>query len=286
MKKLKKLEALVLAFTAMFTCLSSVTANAEEQNALAPVSKTAKAEQQVMELVRDGDIDQRDAERLIEKIDEISSSNTTYTFPSYTSLPTNFAALNGEMCDTYVAFFTNSTLNSTYFRFLVNNNIGTTNPAVFSNYKKFYSNVSLANLQNLSSEDTAEGKCYSIYLGTSGSLSTNKNVFSLNLGHSFSNIVTAPSVLRDNIRNKNNTLVNSFPTQTSTNLSMGLYTVGDLTRNGVIDDTDYDYLMAYIVEILESNGSKNEEIFKLAGDVNNDKSVDITDVIALGNLIE
>jgi hypothetical protein len=285
MKKIKKLTAVVLALVAVSASMSNVVANAVEKTEAPSKTKMAIVEAEVKELVRKGEISETDAEKLIKRIEMVSTRDTTYAFPSYLSLPSNFVSVDGVLQDNYVTFFTNNTLYSTYFRYIINNNIGTSNPASLSNYSKLYNNVSLANLTHLSSEDTTDGKCYSIYLGISGSLSSNKSVFSLNLGNTFSSTIGSPAALRSNIRDRDNYTSNPFPTQSSTSLNVGLYTVGDVTRDGVINQADADYLLAYIVETLQSDGSKNEEIFKLAGDIDGNKKITILDVIAINDLI-
>ena len=285
MKKIKKLTAVVLALVAVSASMSNVVANAVEKAKAPSKTKMAIVEAEVKELVRTGEISETDAEKLIKRIEMVSTRDTTYAFPSYLSLPSNFVSVDGVLQDNYVTFFTNNTLYSTFFRYIINNNIGTSNPASLSNYSKLYNNVNLANLTPLSSEDTTDGKCYSIYLSISGSLSSNKSVFSLNLGNTFSSTIGSPAALRNNIRDRNNYASNPFPTQSSTSLYASLYTVGDVTRNGVIDEDDLDYLLAYTTEILESDGSKNEEIFKLAGDIDGNKMITILDVIAINDLI-
>ena len=290
MRVIKKLTAMVLAIAAMTASMGNVAANAVSVDKAKMAQNASKIESQISSLTTSGKISAADAKLLRSQLAEaVSASNDNITFPMYNSLPSNFVIVDGQRADCHVAFFTYTKRDSTNFRFILNNNIGAPDPTVLANYRYTYNTgVSMTSPSNISSEDTVDGKCYETYVVIPTTLGTNKGLFSFNLGHSFASSIGTPYALSQQIRNKNNktwnmTGINSlFITETDNEyFRMGLFTPGDVTRDGSINSTDGSYVLSYLVHNYNAGSYCNEAIFVMAADYDQDGSVTLLDVVAM-----
>lgn len=107
----------------------------------------------------------------------------------------------------------------------------------------------------------------------------------MNLGHSFASDITDPGELKDNIRNKNNSTSYLFLTDDNDYLRCSVFCKGDVNRDGLINSTDSEYVLAYVTENFNAPSYCNEELFRLSADLNGDKNITIIDVIELNSLI-
>lgn len=289
MKAFKKLTAMVLAIAAMTASIGNVAANAVSADRTEVAQRVSAIESQISSLTTAGKISADDAKLLRSQLADVATSDDNITFPMYNSLPSNFAIVDGERADCHVAFFTYTLRDSTNFRFILNNNIGAPDPTALVNYRYDYNTgVNMTAPTHISSEDTVDGKCYQTYVVIPSGLDVNEGLFSFNLGHTFSSSINTPYALSQQIRNKNNATwdtagINSlFITQTANEyFRFGLFTLGDLNRDGAIDSTDANYLLSYLVHNYNAGSYCNKAIFEMAADYNQNGTIDIIDVIAI-----
>lgn len=288
MKTVKKIVGLLSALTMLApAAVLPASAEVEIQDSVSVAVSEVSLELDALEGA--GTITAEEAQELMDSFASIQSADTTYTYPSYTT----YAELAISPTTHYLVAMVDegATLGQGSIRFFLNANLGYTNCEDLSlfTFGKEYTN---SRITKIGSAPTIYPTIREVTIAVTPSpksASSTSALFTYNLGK-FDGL--KPPVSEYQLHQYTSPDPTANPLSTALmcgggyHLEKGLYSLGDVDRDGDVDNDDVTLIMNDIVGNVTVSGSEYDKVvFKLAADVDFNGEVDILDVIAINRYL-
>lgn len=297
--KTKRILATLLAAATLTVGMGSIAVNAEESEAvsadmaaLSDVAANVGIAEEVDALIDEGQLSAADASMLAQIL--ANNDSEPFYYVNYNKLATRIPMLSdGTVAQHGLAFMNIQETESCYFRLYLNKNYDSNDATSAKNYGSLAGNVTVTPLGNFSTENTANSRCYRVYLGVDGSVPAYSNTFYYLLSSDFGKLKNETQVFQYTQRDSSSTLITNYDDEDNEYVfKKCIFVRGDVNRDGVINNTDSELVLKEVVKLGESdpsrsanNGKLDQQAFRLAADYNGDGDVDIMDVIGINKML-